>query len=94
MFFTQTLFVLFSLTHTLTHTYTHNSSSDYQSRKLRRRVAPMAQELLFGDLANGNNGNDEMSRSYTIHDSNNSNKNSLIPLARVPSAPGSLKDHK
>jgi hypothetical protein len=51
-------------------------------------MAPMAQELLFGDVANGNNGNDEMSRSYTINDGK-----SLIPLARVPSAPGSLKDH-
>ena len=54
----------------------------------------MAQELLFGDLANGNSGSlnrdDEMSRSYTIHDGGKS----LIPLARVPSAPGSLKDHK
>ena len=53
----------------------------------------MAQELLFGDLANGN---DDMSRSYTIQDAsgvNVTNKSSLIPLARVPSAPGSLKDH-
>lgn len=66
-----------------------HSSSDIQARKVRRRVAPMAQELLFGDLANGN---DDMSRSYTIQDSNSKN-NSLIPLARVPSAPGSLKDH-
>jgi hypothetical protein len=56
----------------------------------------MAQELLFGDLANGNNnGGSDMSRSYTIHDANNDvRNNSLIPLARVPSAPGSLKDHK
>lgn len=69
------------------------NSSDIQARKARRRVAPMAQELLFGDLANGN---DDMSRSYTIQDAANSttaNKGSLIPLARVPSAPGSLKDH-
>lgn len=54
-------------------------------------MAPMAQELLFGDVANGNNRDDEMSRSYTIQDGA---KSSLIPLARVPSAPGSLKDHK
>jgi hypothetical protein len=68
------------------------TSSDIQARKVRRRVAPMAQELLFGDLANGN---DDMSRSYTIQDAsgNSTAKNSLIPLARVPSAPGSLKDH-
>ena len=68
--------------------------SDLSTRKVRRRVAPMAQELLFGDLANGNNGMDEMSRSYTIQDSSSSTRSSLIPLARVPSAPGSLKDHK
>ena len=54
----------------------------------------MVQELLFGDLANGNNGMDEMSRSYTIQDSGSSMRSSLIPLARVPSAPGSLKDQK
>jgi len=54
----------------------------------------MVQELLFGDLANGNNGMDEMSRSYTIQDSSSSMRSSLIPLARVPSAPGSLKDQK
>lgn len=71
------------------HVFPH--SSDIQARKSRRRVAPMAQELLFGDLANGN---DDMSRSYTIQDTGNTTtKNSLIPLARVPSAPGSLKDH-
>lgn len=57
---------------------------------MRRRMAPMAQELLFGDVANGNSRDNEMSRSYTITDV----KSSLIPLARVPSAPGSLKDHK
>lgn len=57
---------------------------------MRRRKAPAAQELLFGDVANGNSRDDEMSRSYTIHDGTKS----LIPLARVPSAPGSLKDHK
>lgn len=63
-----------------------------QSRsRMRRRAAPMAQELLFGDVTNGNNRDDEMSRSYTIQDGV---KSSLIPLARVPSAPGSLKDHK
>ncbi len=70
-----------------------HSSSDIQARKARRARAPMAQELLFGDLANGN---DDMSRSYTIQDAsgvNVTNKSSLIPLARVPSAPGSLKDH-
>ncbi|CAH1707311.1 unnamed protein product [Chironomus riparius] len=66
--------------------------SDLSTRKVRRRVAPMVQELLFGDLANGNNGLDEMSRSYTIQDSGSSMRSSLIPLARVPSAPGSLKD--
>ncbi|XP_070495238.1 kinesin-like protein KIF21A isoform X4 [Chironomus tepperi] len=66
--------------------------SDLSTRKVRRRVAPMVQELLFGDLANGNNGTDEMSRSYTIQDSSSSMRSSLIPLARVPSAPGSLKD--
>lgn len=67
--------------------------SDLQSRsRMRRRVAPMAQELLFGDVANGNNrGDDEMSRSYTIQDGA---KGSMIPLMRVPSAPGSLRDHK
>jgi hypothetical protein len=54
-------------------------------------MAPMAQELLFGDVANGNNRDDEMSRSYTIQDGE---RGSMIPLARVPSAPGSLKDHK
>lgn len=59
---------------------------------MRRRMAPMAQELLFGDVANGNSRDDEMSRSYTIQDANT--RSSLIPLARVPSAPGSLKDHK
>lgn len=59
----------------------------------------MAQELLFGsDVTNGNNRrDDEMSRSFTIYDSGKSNTgnggNSFIPLARVPSAPGSLKDH-
>lgn len=53
----------------------------------------MAQELLFGDVTNGNSRDDEMSRSYTIQDANNV-KGSLIPLMRVPSAPGSLKDHK
>jgi hypothetical protein len=79
-------------THSLTYVYSH-SSSDSQARRARRRVAPMAQELLFGDLANGNNRNDDMSRSYTIHDENGA-KNSLIPLSRVPSAPGSLKDQK
>ena len=68
--------------------------SDLSTRKARRRIAPMAQELLFGDLANGNNGNDDMSRSYTIQDSSSSMRGSLIPLARVPSAPGSLKDQK
>lgn len=52
----------------------------------------MAQELLFGDVTNGNSRDDEMSRSYTIQDANV--KGSLIPLMRVPSAPGSLKDHK
>ncbi|CRL00444.1 CLUMA_CG013706, isoform A [Clunio marinus] len=71
----------------------NNSEFDLQSRsRMRRRIAPMAQELLFGDVANGNNRDDEMSRSYTIHDS--SSRSSLIPLARVPSAPGSLKDQK
>jgi hypothetical protein len=85
-------------------------NSDYQSRSRRRRVAPMAQELLFGsDVANGNNRkDDEMSRSFTIYESNNSSShasnsqhstsgnggNGFIPLSRVPSAPGSLKDHK
>lgn len=54
--------------------------------KARKRAAPLAQELLFGDLTNGN-GNDDMSKSYTIPEG----RNSLIPLARVPSAPGSLK---
>lgn len=54
----------------------------------------MAQELLFGDLANGN---DDMSRSYTIQDANGASvgqKSSLISLSRVPSAPGLLKDHQ
>lgn len=86
-------------------------NSDYQSRSRRRRVAPKAQELLFGsDVANGNNRikDDEMSRSFTIYENNSSqssNMNQLnsigngenrgfIPLSRVPSAPGSLKDHK
>jgi hypothetical protein len=85
-------------------------NSDYQSRSRRRRVAPMAQELLFGsDVANGNNRkDDEMSRSFTIYESSNSSHASnshqnnsgnggnggFIPLSRVPSAPGSLKDHK
>lgn len=69
---------------------TNSLCSDLQSRsRMRRRAAPRAQELLFGDVTNGNNRDDEMSRSYTIHDGK-----SLIPLARVPSAPGSLKDHK
>jgi hypothetical protein len=62
----------------------------------------MTQEaLLFGsDVANGNNRkDDEMSRSYTIYENNSHASNSqpsggLIPLSRVPSAPGSLKDHK
>lgn len=54
--------------------------------KARKRAAPLAQELLFGDLTNGN-GNDDMSKSYTIPEG----RSSLIPLARVPSAPGSLK---
>lgn len=83
-------------------TYTN---SDFQSRTRRRRVAPLAQELLFGsDVTNGNSRrDDEMSRSYTIFESNCSSTSnnlntgngghSFIPLARVPSAPGSLKDH-
>ena len=50
----------------------------------------MAKELLFGD-GNGNNRDDEMSKSYTIPEGV---KGSMIPLMRVPSAPGSLKDHK
>lgn len=54
--------------------------------KARKRAAPLAQELLFGDLTNGN-GNDDMSKSYTIPEG----RSSSIPLARVPSAPGSLK---
>lgn len=51
--------------------------------KIRKRAA-QTQELLFGESATTNN--DDMSRSYTIHEGR-----SLIPLARVPSAPGSLK---
>lgn len=80
-------------------TYSSHFYSEFQSRTRRRRVAPMAQELLFGsDVTNGNNRrDDEMSRSFTIYDSGTSNTgnggNSFIPLARVPSAPGSLKDH-
>lgn len=64
-------------------------SSDIQARSKVRKQAPMAQELLFGDVTNGNQRDDEMSRSYTIQEGT---KSSLIPLARVPSAPGSLKD--
>jgi hypothetical protein len=55
-------------------------------------MAPMAQELLFGDVANGNSRDeDPMSRSYTIQEPTTT-RGSLIPLMRVPSAPGSLKD--
>lgn len=63
-----------------------DSMSLRSNTKVRKRTA-LAQELLFGDVANGNsNDKEDMSKSYTIHDGR-----SLIPLSRIPSAPGSLK---
>lgn len=66
--------------------------------KVRRRTA-QPQELLFGDSASSN---EQMSRSYHQQystpslqqfqpHSNDNTRSSFIPLARVPSAPGSLK---
>lgn len=53
--------------------------------KVRRRTA-LPQELLYGDSSSSN---DEMARSYQPEKENH--HRSFIPLARVPSAPGSLK---
>uniref|UniRef100_T1GS25 Uncharacterized protein n=1 Tax=Megaselia scalaris TaxID=36166 RepID=T1GS25_MEGSC len=58
-----------------------------RTSKIRQRTA-QAQDLLFGDADNNQNGNDAMTRSFTQQDTSN---RSFIPLARVPSAPGSLK---
>lgn len=60
--------------------------------KVRRRTA-LPQDLLFGDSASSN---DQMSRSYhqqqqPQQQQNDLTRSSFIPLARVPSAPGSLK---
>lgn len=58
--------------------------------KVRRRTA-QPQDLLFGDSASSN---DLMSRSYqqsSPQQSTDITRSSFIPLARVPSAPGSLK---
>ncbi|XP_037912108.1 kinesin-like protein KIF21A isoform X3 [Hermetia illucens] len=55
--------------------------------KVRRRTA-QPQDLLFGDADNQVDKNDIMTRSFTQQEGAG---RSFIPLARVPSAPGSLK---
>lgn len=58
--------------------------------KIRRRTA-QPQDLLFGDSA----PSEQMTRSYQQQQSHQPqsdlNRSNFIPLARVPSAPGSLK---
>lgn len=61
--------------------------------KVRRRTA-QPQDLLFGDSTSSNDN--QMSRSYhqqqsPQHQPSDQTRSSFIPLARVPSAPGSLK---
>lgn len=58
-----------------------------KSTKIRRRTA-QPQELLFGDSEVSHNGDDPMTQSFTQMEPST---RSFIPLSRVPSAPGSLK---
>ncbi|XP_037037974.1 kinesin-like protein KIF21B isoform X3 [Bradysia coprophila] len=60
----------------------HPDDSSLKTPKVRRRTA-LPQDLLFGDVSDKN----EMTRSFNQPE----NSRSFIPLARVPSAPGSLK---
>ncbi|XP_055382078.1 kinesin-like protein KIF21A isoform X2 [Condylostylus longicornis] len=61
--------------------------SSERGGKVRRRTA-QPQDLLFGDVDIMQNGDEVMTRSYTQVEGS---PRSFIPLARVPSAPGSLK---
>lgn len=69
---------------------TYSDTIPPRTPKIRRRTA-QPQDLLFGDSASS----DQMTRSYQQQHShqpqNDSNRSNFIPLARVPSAPGSLK---
>ncbi|XP_055852546.1 kinesin-like protein KIF21A isoform X1 [Episyrphus balteatus] len=58
-----------------------------RTSKIRRRTA-QPQELLFGESEVSHNGDDPMTQSFTQLEPVT---RSFIPLARVPSAPGSLK---